>query len=163
MMLPRLLPIALCLLLMVGCVDSPTAPTGLGGGAVPDVAGTYSGTITLTITGSRRPMRGTSTLVVTVAQSGNEVTLSGTQRWPGESPILIWDGVRGTIDSLGIFSGPALRDSTDPECGRVRYRSRRLAVLRRHPQLRLGGGHGPVRSVRVPRHPHAPLTIAKDC
>ena len=109
--------------LPAGPSDLPTTSSG-----VPDVAGTYSGTLTLTITGApgHPPMRGPSTLVVTVTQVGHEVTLTGTQAWPGESPILVWDGVRGTIDAIGIFSGPALRDSTDPECGRVRYRSRRL-------------------------------------
>ena len=119
------LALALCLVL-VGCVDSPIAPTGTAG--FPDVAGTYSGTLTLTITGApgHPPMRGTSTLVVTATQSGREVTLSGTQAWPGESPQLLWDGVRGTVDAIGIFTGPEARDTTDPECGRVRYRSRRI-------------------------------------
>ena len=116
--------IVLCLSLS-GCSGSPIAPTGTAG--FPDIAGTYSGTLTLTITGApgHPPMRGTSTLVVTVTQSGSAVTLSATQTWPGESPILIWDGVRGTVDSLGIFTGPEAKDSTDPECGRVRYRSSR--------------------------------------
>ena len=125
----RLSVLALCLCLaLVGCEGSPTAPTGFSGSDVPNVAGTYSGTITLTITGApgHPPMRGPSRLIVTVTQSGKEVTLTGTQAWPGESPTLIWDGVRGTIDAVGIFTGPDLRDSTDLECGRVQYRSRRL-------------------------------------
>ena len=123
-MIGRIL-IVLCLSLS-GCSGSPIAPTGTAG--FPDIAGTYSGTLTLTITGApgHPPMRGTSTLVVTVTQSGSEVTLSGTQTWPGESPQLIWDGVRGTIDAIGIFTGPEAKDSTDVDCGRVRYRSRRL-------------------------------------
>ena len=127
-MMTRLTVLALCLM-MIGCVENPAAPTGLSGSSgFPDVAGTYSGILTLTITGAtgHPPMRGTSTLVVTVTQSGSEVTLSATQTWPGESPQLIWDGVRGTVDAIGIFTGPDLRDSTDLECGRVRYRSRRL-------------------------------------
>ena len=124
-MMLRLLSIALCLGL-VGCEGSMIGPTSIGDN--PDVAGTYSGILTLTITGApgHPPMRGTSTLVVTVTQSGSEVTLSATQTWPGESPQLIWDGVMGTVDAIGIFTGPDLRDSTDLECGRVRYRSRRL-------------------------------------
>ena len=123
-MISRIL-IVLCLSLS-GCSGSPIAPTGTAG--FPDIAGTYSGTLTLTITGApgHPPMRGTSTLVVTVTQSGSEVTLSGTQTWPGESPQLIWDGVRGTIDAIGIFTGPEAKDSTDVDCGRVRYRSRRI-------------------------------------
>ena len=123
----RVVPVLIAILAAVACSDSsPTAPTPLSD--VPNVAGTYSGVLTQTVTGApgHPPMRGTSTLVVTVTQSGKEVTLSGTQTWPGESPILLWDMVMGTIDASGIFSGPALRDSTDLECGRIRYRSRRL-------------------------------------
>ena len=111
-MIGRIL-IVLCLSLS-GCSGSPIAPTGTAG--FPDIAGTYSGTLTLTITGApgHPPMRGTSTLVVTVTQSA------------GKSPQLIWDGVRGTIDAIGIFTGPEAKDSTDVDCGRVRYRSRRI-------------------------------------
>ena len=123
----RLAVLALCLVL-VGCVDSPIAPSGTAGSGFPDVAGTYSGPLTLTITGApgHPPMRGPSTLVVTVTQSGNEVTLSGTHSWPGESPILVWDRVRGTVDAIGIFTGPEAKNATDVDCGRVRYRSRRI-------------------------------------
>ena len=73
----RLIAIALSLM-MIGCVENPAGPTGLSDSGFPDVAGTYSGTLTLTITGApgHPPMRGPSTLIVTVTQSGNEVTLS---------------------------------------------------------------------------------------
>ena len=121
------LPLVLAIISCSAC-ESPTGPSPFADADAPDVAGTYSGSITLTITDAPgyAPMRGDSTLVVIVTQVGHEVTLTGTQAWPGESPILIWDGVMGTIDAIGIFTGPALRDSTDLECGRVRYRSRRL-------------------------------------
>ena len=121
----RLIAIALSLI-MIGCVENPAGPTGLSDSGFPDISGTYSGIITLTITGApgHPPMRGPSTLVVTVTQSGNEVTLSATHAWPGESQRQIWNGVRGTIDAIGIFTGPTRKDSTDPDCGRVRYRRR---------------------------------------
>ena len=126
-MIGRIL-IVLCLAL-AGCDGNPLAPTGIAGaGDFPDVAGTYSGTLTQTVTGApgHPPMRGTSSLVVTVTQSGSEVSLTGTQTWPGESPILLWDGVKGTIDALGIFTWPERRSTTDIDCGRVRYGPRRL-------------------------------------
>ena len=121
MTLTRSLAIVLCLAL-AGCDKAtPTAPTAFGN--APDVAGTYSGPLTVTVTDAPgyNDMRGTSTFTVTVTQSGNTVTLSGTQTWPGESPEIIWDGVMGTIDASGIFTWPTTRDTTSARCGRVRY------------------------------------------
>ena len=126
MTLTRLIPIVLCLA-MAGCeVAGPTAPTAFG--SASDVAGTYSGPLTVTVTGAPGydPMRGTSTLTVTVTQSGSEVTVSMTQTWPGQSPEIIWDSVRGTVDAIGIFTLPPARDSSSVLCGRVRYVRDRL-------------------------------------
>ena len=121
-MIPRLAAIALCFI-MVGCGDSPTAPTAISGGGFPDIAGTYSGPMTVTVTGATGydAMRGTSTLTITVTQSGSEVTVSMTQTWPGESPEILWDSVRGTVDAIGILTLPPARDTSSVRCGRVRY------------------------------------------
>ena len=116
----------LCLT-MAGCAGSPTAPTMVSD--VLDVDGTYSGTLTQTVTGAKGhpPMRGDSMFVVTVSQSSHEVTLSATRTWPGRSPVLVWDGLTGTIDSLGVFTERNTPGSfDDADCGRVRYRSRHL-------------------------------------
>ena len=134
----RFIVIAMCLGL-VGCEGSMIGPTSVGD--EPNVAGTYSGILTLTITGAdgHPPMRGTSTLVVTVTQSGSEVTLSATQTWPGESPILLWDGVRGTIDSLGIFTGSERKKLDGPGVWPRPVQEQPATVLRRHSQLQPGG------------------------
>ena len=59
-MIGRIL-IVLCLALAGCSTATPLAPTGIAGaGDFPDVAGTYSGTLTQTVTGApgHPPMRG---------------------------------------------------------------------------------------------------------
>ena len=123
-MIGRIL-IVLCLSLS-GCSGSPIAPTGTAG--FPDIAGTYSGTLTLTITGApgHPPMRGTSTLVVTVTQSA------------GKSPQLIWDGVRGTIDAIGIFTGPEAKGLNGRGLWPGQVQEPSYSVLSRHSQPQSG-------------------------
>ncbi len=118
--------------------------------AAPDVAGTYLGPITLTITDApgQGPMRDTGQLTATVTQSGATVTISATARWPwGDQAV--WSNVVGTIDTVGTFTGPAAEGPHGPG---LRPRALRLAADDVHPQhdaLYHAGRHRQLWTVRV--------------
>ena len=137
MCIPRVLvPCLIAIMVAVACSDSPTAPSATPAG-VPDVAGTYRGPITLTITGApgHLPMRDTGQFTVTATQAGSTVTLSATARWPWGDQV-VWTDVAGTIDTLGTFTGNPRDTHTDPDCGRVDVRERQatftLGTFRYH-------------------------------
>ena len=113
-----------------GC-NSPTAPTTTGVDTVPQVAGIYTGPITITVTGApgEPPIRGTAAMTITVTQVGREVTLTGTLTAPGEPPTALWDDdkpLTGTVDDNGVFHGSNPEDYNNPDCGRVMYDHWRL-------------------------------------
>ena len=112
------------------CKQLPTAPSSLPASGVPDVAGTYRGTITMTITGAsgHSPMRDTGQFTVTVTQDGSTVTISATARWPWGDQV-VWTDLVGTLDTLGTVTGTSERTFTDPDCGRVDVRERRLTIV----------------------------------
>ena len=108
--------LALVVVVLPACNDSsPAAPTP----AIPDVAGTYSGPLVLTVAvdpGDTQTLNGTMRLVAT--QSGSQVTLNGTITIfgvPDELPPTV-----GMINEDGefTFSGDDFEGvMTDPECG----------------------------------------------
>lgn len=108
-----------------GC-DTPTSPTREIPNAIPQVAGAYTGTLTMTVTDTPGydPMRGWADMLLTVAQDGWDVTLTATTTWPGERPNVIWDAAEGTIDRDGHWHGSERDTDEDAECGRVRYGDR---------------------------------------
>ena len=97
-----------------------------------DVAGTYRGELTLTVTDAPGydPMRGTADMTVTAIQTGRQVQIHGTITWPGEEPTVIWDGVMGTVDDNGVWHGAERENDYDADCGEVRYGDRRIAFGR---------------------------------
>ena len=111
MCIPRVLvPCLIAIMAAVACSDSPTAPSAMPPtpAGVPDVAGTYRGPITLTITGApgHSPMRDTGEFTVIAVQDGATVTISATARWPwGDQTV--WTDRVGTIDTLGTFTSPS--------------------------------------------------------
>ena len=120
---------------LAGCdlASNPMAPSAVDvDGGVPQVAGTYSGELELRIPDAPGGgQRGHATLTVTVVQDGDQVSLTGTLKWPGDPATLVWDGVRGTIDRAGVLRGRPPENYDDPDCGRVRYGERELQFVGR--------------------------------
>ena len=123
----RAIALVFAVLAVAGCEQPPTGPSPVTTSGVPDVAGTYRGPITLTITDApgHGPMRDTGQFTVTVTQDGSTVTISATARWPWGNQV-VWTDTVGTIDTLGTFTSPTRRTDTDPDCGRVDYRERQF-------------------------------------
>lgn len=103
------------LLVLVGCNDSPTAPTT----RTPDVAGTYTGTLRFTSSlGSQ--FATTLSARMTVVQSGSQVTLTGSLTIGGQTTDIT--AVTGTVNATGFFTATSssLIDSfDDATCGRI--------------------------------------------
>ena len=110
--------VALCLVLAAAaaaCEDrqpGPTAPTPITPSApeVPSVGGTYAGTISAWLNGQAI---GTYPITMTVAQSGNRITVEGTI----ESDAIVMDTVSGTITTDGTFTADLVSDDSEA-CGR---------------------------------------------
>ena len=96
--------LALLVVLLPACNDSsPAAPTP----AIPDVAGTYSGPLVLTVAvdpDNTQTLNGTMRLVVT--QSGSQVTLNGT--------ITIFGATDELPPTVGMIPVDRLQVSTHP-------------------------------------------------
>ena len=114
-----------------GC-DLPTSPTHEIQNAIPQVAGTYNGELTMTVTDApgEPPMRGTADMEAIVRQREWRVTLDGTITWPGELPTVIWNDVDGTIDRRGrVTPDREMQSKTLAECGHARFSNERLVIL----------------------------------
>ena len=135
----RAIALTLAVLAAAACEHmprSPLAPSTLSLAPGPPldpttgvaaVSGIYRGPITMTITGApgHGPMRDTGQLTATVTQDGSLVTLSADAEWTTGHQV-VWRNVVGTIDSLGLWTGPRAEDFTDENCGRVTYRPRQI-------------------------------------
>lgn len=97
------------ILLAVACSD-PTGPS------FPDVAGTYTGTVTLSLSGGGS-VDGSMSMVV--AQSDEQLTITGSITFLGETTQL--PAITGTINETGFFTATAGgfsgSTSSDPQCG----------------------------------------------
>ena len=96
------------ILLVVACSD-------LIGPSFPDVAGTYTGTVTLSLTGGGS-VDGSMSMVV--AQSDEQLTITGSITFLGETTQL--PAVTGTINETGFFTATAggfSGTTSDPQCG----------------------------------------------
>ncbi len=120
--------LALVVVVLPACNDSgPAAPTP----AIPDVAGTYSGPLVLTVAvapGNTQTLNGTMRLVAT--QSGSQVTLSGTITIFGATEEL--PPTVGMINKDGefTFSGDDFEGvMSDPECGESRITRMTLVFM----------------------------------
>lgn len=96
------------ILLAIACSD-------LTGPSFPDVAGTYTGTVTLSLSGGGS-VDGSMSMVV--AQSSEQLTITGSITFLGETTQL--PAVTGTINETGFFTATAggfSGTTSDPQCG----------------------------------------------
>ena len=105
-------------LVFVACGEgggSPTTPSS----RVPDVAGTYTGTLYLT--SSRSSQRVPIQMRMVVVQSGSQLTITGSLSFDGRRLDL--PAITGTINQTGFFTltaGGFYGDTVDdPDCGRI--------------------------------------------
>ncbi len=103
-----------CALVSVGCNSNPTAPSS---GAIPNVAGTYSGTLAWDVDGQRLANLPTRIVVV---QSGSQLTITGALTVEGTTINL--PAVTGVVNETGFFTatGGGVGGSVDdPSCGLI--------------------------------------------
>ena len=107
--------VVVILLGFVACGDSPTAPTS----RVPEVAGTYTGTLYLT--SSQSSQRIAVQMRMVVVQAGAQLTITGSMSFGGQTIDL--PAITGTINQTGFFTitaGGYYEDAADDgECGRI--------------------------------------------
>ena len=100
-------------LLTSACGESATAPSS----QIPQVAGTYTGSIALSSAGRTL---GSGTARMTVVQAGSELTITGSVTISGATVQI--RAVTGTINRTGFFT-PARHSFTnrvtDPTCGTI--------------------------------------------
>ena len=112
----HLLGICILALVSAGCGDdagSPTAPTAP---QFPQVAGTYTGPLTVRVTGDS--LQGSARF--NVAQAGAQLTITGSVTFLGETAQL--PAITGTINATGFFTptgGGVAGAVNDPDCGRI--------------------------------------------
>ncbi len=102
--------------LLMGAVCAVTLACGITGPSYPDVAGSYSGPLTVTSTLVTGTFTGTMTLAVT--QADDQITVTGSTTFMGETQQL--PAITGTINETGFFTataGGAASSPPDPECG----------------------------------------------
>ena len=80
--------------------------------AYPDVAGTYSGSLTVTAPPPSEPTTGT--MEITVLQSDRDITID---RPVTSAGVPLLPGLIGVIDHGGIFTQTGGGADYDPECG----------------------------------------------
>ena len=89
---------------------------GITGPSFPDVAGSYSGPLTVTSTLVSGSFTGTMTM--TVVQADDQITVTGSTTFMGETQQL--PAITGTINETGFFTataGGSAPSSPDPDCG----------------------------------------------
>lgn len=114
------------MVLLAACGDD-RGGTLVGPNGYPNVAGIYTGSVTMTAFSlNPNPLEGTARF--TVVQSGADVTISGTFDFPVfQAPIPI--AATGTINTTGYFTVTASgrrAPADDPTCGRFHTRSQSL-------------------------------------
>ena len=100
--------------LATGCGDSGN-PVGPSPTSIPNVAGTYSGSVTATITS---PLDSeTGSMRMSVVQVGSQLTITGEITFPGETFQL--PALTGTINATGFFTatGGGVTSASSDECG----------------------------------------------
>ena len=115
---------------VAACGDSLTGPS------VADVAGTYTGPLTIELTaGGVGTVTATGSMRMVAQQDGDRVTLSGSMTLFGETESL--GAISGTIDEAGVWTEPGSETGTigipDDECGyagetRVRFSGSSLRI-----------------------------------
>lgn len=103
---------------LTGCgADSPTAPTAPTL-QIPDVAGTYTGPLTLLAVTAMTTLQGSARF--DVAQAGAQLTISGSITFLGET-VQLPAPITGTINATGFFTPTSgwVEEVNDPDCGRV--------------------------------------------
>lgn len=127
----RLAVVVVLSLVFVACDEgggSPASPSS----RVPDVAGTYTGTLHLTSSlGSQQvPLQ----MRMVVVQSGSQLTITGSVSFGGRRVEL--PAVTGTINQTGFFTlrsgGFYGNTADDPECGRITTTSSSLTFSGRN-------------------------------
>ena len=109
----RLLVVLLPVLLAAGCDDFGFWPS-----SVPQVAGTYNGTLTLTFPPGSDTVTGSMSMVV--VQDGERLTITGSMTLLGETVEI--PPATGTLDRDGRFTvtaGGFAGIMSDPTCGTV--------------------------------------------
>ena len=129
--LARILLVAVCLTAAPGCdwLEELTGPSA------PDVAGTYTGPLTVEVTAGAMTLTVTGSMTLAVEQDGDQVTISGSLTIEGDTETI--DAAPGTIDGAGLWT-PADDASAgfgveDDGCGgtvesTVRFADNSLAV-----------------------------------
>ena len=117
----RFVCLVLALCVTAACGDgnaSPTAPTPTPA-SIPNVAGTYSGSVTITSSVSSEQLTGS--MRMSVVQVGSQLTITVDLTVLGET--FHAPAYTGTINATGFFTprgdGSAISGSTD-ECGTVK-------------------------------------------
>ena len=97
--------------------QSPAAPTLPG---VPQVAGTYTGSLSFSAPAlSAQALTGSARMVV--VQSGSQLTITGSVTFLGETAAL--PAITGTVNSTGFFTataGGVTGSVADETCGAIR-------------------------------------------
>ncbi len=98
---------------------SPAAPT-----EYPQVAGTYTGTLTLSVSQGSDSVTVTGSMRLVVEQSGPHLIISGSMTFFGETTELE-PPIVGSIDETGVFTetGSSSEIERDDDCGRFRVTS----------------------------------------
>lgn len=102
--------------LLMGAACAVTLACGITGPSYPDVAGTYSGPLTVTSTLVSGSFTGTMTM--NVVQVDDQITVTGSVTFMGDTDQL--PAITGTINETGFFTataGGSAPSTSDPECG----------------------------------------------
>ena len=103
-------------LLMGASCAITLACSGITGPSFPDVAGSYSGPLTVTSTLVAGSFTGNMTM--SVVQADDQITVTGSMTFMGETSQL--PAITGTINETGFFTataGGAAPSASDDECG----------------------------------------------
>ena len=94
----RILLVAVCLTAAPGCdwLDELTGPS------VPNVAGTYTGPLTVEVTAGALTVAAAGSMTLAVEQDGDQVTMSGSLTIEGDTETI--DAAPGTIDGAGLWT-----------------------------------------------------------
>ena len=112
--------IVVCLAIVSACGGSPSSPTS----QIPDVAGTYTGSLTWTADGA---FVASIQARLTVVQAGAQLTVSGSLTLLGQTVQVA--AVTGTVNATGFFtvSGGGFAGAVDDAtCGTIRGTSASL-------------------------------------
>ena len=110
-------------LVLLACGDGgPNSPGNVN--QIPNVAGTYYGSLTWTIDGTQVA---TPSMRIVVVQAGPQLTITGTMTVEGQTIAL--PAVTGNINATGFFTatgGGSAATLSDANCGTIRTTSSSL-------------------------------------